>query len=529
MAARLRQVLYWAVRGIAILLLGFGGYLVVVNGPPDNWLFMALGVVPVVVAWFVGRIILARGQRRLIMDTQKDAEAWFKKGLKATSAPPDHYSEWKSDQNDALAAFDKATSLKSDYAEAWFHKGLVLAELNRHEEAVTANEEVLRLQPENPDAWLHKAVGLGKLERHEEALAANKELLRLRPGDLEARKREVEALGKLGRHAEASFEQGVWWLVLSGSADSVSDLRSERENALAAFDKATSLKSDYAEAWFVKGIVLAGLDRPEEAVVANEEVLRLRPDDAEAWLHKAVALSKLERYEEALAAYEEVLRLWPDDLEAWFRKAEALGKLERYEEAVAAWREVVRSPPDAEAAVHCNHNYFRLSLGRRLLDARFFLGNALASVARHVEAKAAYVEGIKFGGVEIDGAYAPPSFIEALGRFDEARQAYTEKLHSSPRNRSVWKRAGRTFSAAQRAEEALQAYEAAIRLAPDDADAWYGKAEALVQAGRREDAIPAFRQSIHSGSLGAQARLNVVLGELGQPEEPTPEESSGAS
>ncbi len=128
------------------------------------------------------------------------------------------------------------------------------------------------------------------------------------------------------KDAETSFAEALSKLGAAWRADHEQEFRLGDEGALAAFDKATKLKADYADAWYWKGLALAMLDRDEEAVAANEQVLRYRPKDTETWLHKAVALSKLERYAEALGAYEEVLSLWPDDIAALFRKAEALRK-----------------------------------------------------------------------------------------------------------------------------------------------------------------------------------------------------------
>src|SRR5262249_26449392 len=142
--------------------------------------------------------------------------------------------------------------------------------------------------------------------------------------------------------------------------------------------------------------------------------------------------------------------------------------------------------------------------------------------------------------------------VEALSRFDEARQVYIEMLHSASDDANLWENAGSTFSLARlpnevlqayqaaarlnlsagHAEEALQACEAAMRLAPDRADLailWFIRAEALVQAGRREGAIQAYHQSLHfePGRLEVEARLKVVLAELGQHEQPAPEKDHG--
>ena len=175
------------------------------------------------------------------MGTQDEAETWFQKGRAAI------------DRGDAVAAFDKATSLKPDYADAWFEKGMSLALLKRDEEALPALEKAISLKPDHAQARFWKGISLAALERYEEALAAYETALHLDPGDFSARNRKAQMLVKLGRHAEASFQEGMRWTILSTSADHLSDLREELENALAAFEEAIALKPDYAGAWFWKG------------------------------------------------------------------------------------------------------------------------------------------------------------------------------------------------------------------------------------------------------------------------------------
>ena len=183
------------------------------------------------------------------------------------------------------------------------------------------------------------------------------------------------------RDAEAWYQSGLYALANAFRTDYTSGFYSAHEGAIAAFDKAIELKPDYFDAWYLKGVALATLDRYDEALLADEQALRCQPKDPETWLHKAVALSRLERYEEALTASEEVLSLWPHDVEALFRKAEALGKIGRHAEAVAVWQDVLRARPDAKAEVHCHHGVLR-HLARLPPDQRPFPSRQRASEPR---------------------------------------------------------------------------------------------------------------------------------------------------
>ena len=69
-------------------------------------------------------------------------------------------------------AYDEAIRLNPDFSLAWYHKGLILSQLNRFEEALHAYDEAIRLDPDYAPAWSDKGFTLRQLNRFEEALTA---------------------------------------------------------------------------------------------------------------------------------------------------------------------------------------------------------------------------------------------------------------------------------------------------------------------------------------------------------------------
>jgi cytochrome c-type biogenesis protein CcmH/NrfG len=59
------------------------------------------------------------------------------------------------DPEEALSAFERATRLKPDMAEAWYRLGATLSGLGRHEAAMEALREAVRIHPDYPEAWSH--------------------------------------------------------------------------------------------------------------------------------------------------------------------------------------------------------------------------------------------------------------------------------------------------------------------------------------------------------------------------------------
>jgi protein O-GlcNAc transferase len=58
--------------------------------------------------------------------------------------------------DEAITHYDKALSLKPNYAEAWSNKGNTLNELKRYDEAITHYDKALSLKPDYAEAWSNK-------------------------------------------------------------------------------------------------------------------------------------------------------------------------------------------------------------------------------------------------------------------------------------------------------------------------------------------------------------------------------------
>jgi tetratricopeptide (TPR) repeat protein len=69
---------------------------------------------------------------------------------------------------------------------------------------------------------------------------------------------------------------------------------------LKACDKASGLKSDYYQAWFLKGAVLDYLGRPMEALNVYEKVIKIKLDERDAIYNIARIYSRLSNRSEAL-------------------------------------------------------------------------------------------------------------------------------------------------------------------------------------------------------------------------------------
>ncbi|NJR68084.1 MAG: tetratricopeptide repeat protein [Synechococcales cyanobacterium CRU_2_2] len=89
-------------------------------------------------------------------------------------------------KEEAIASFDQALGIKPDYHEAWYNRGVSLANLGRTEEAIASYDQALGIKPDKHEAWTNRGVALGNLGRHEEAIASYDQALGIKPDDSSA-------------------------------------------------------------------------------------------------------------------------------------------------------------------------------------------------------------------------------------------------------------------------------------------------------------------------------------------------------
>jgi predicted O-linked N-acetylglucosamine transferase (SPINDLY family) len=97
-----------------------------------------------------------------------------------------------------------------------------------------------------------------------------------------------------------------------------------------------------------KGNALHELKRYEEAIIHYDKALSLKPDYAEVWSNKGNSLYKLKRYDEAIAHYDRTLSLKFDYAEGWSSKGYVLHELTRYDEAITHFDKALSLKPDID-------------------------------------------------------------------------------------------------------------------------------------------------------------------------------------
>ncbi len=224
---------------------------------------------------------LATGVNRALekgMKADKRANAAEAASRKAAPTPPSRYSA-----PPRSAPVQVEQNVPEEAAEA-FNQGVQLGRLRRYDEAIEFYDKAISIKPDYAKAIFNKAVALQMLNRLEEAVQAYDQALAINPNDAEAWSNKGIALRSMGR----------------------------TEEAIECYDQALAINPGDAGLWSNRGIALRSIGRVEEAIESYDQALAINPNDAGIWSNKGVALGSIGMLEEALDCYERALAIDPN-------------------------------------------------------------------------------------------------------------------------------------------------------------------------------------------------------------------------
>ena len=120
------------------------------------------------------------------------------------------------------------------------------------------------------------------------------------------------------------------------------------KEAIKCYDKALTIKPDFADAAFNKVLMLFHLKKYAQAVRYCDKFLKKNPNDALILEHKGISLDIMEEHEKAISCYEKALKIRPESISIRHNMAVALYNLDRLEEAQELLDEEARIDPNLE-------------------------------------------------------------------------------------------------------------------------------------------------------------------------------------
>ena len=258
-----------------------------------------------------------------ILLTQSGAVKPFSQQSQAISA--ETYLFWGcekyegGDYEGAIADFDNAIQLKSDYANAYLGRGIAKADLRQDLAAIADYNTTIQLKPDYAYTYYMRGITKGRLGQHFAAITDYDTAIRLKPDYADAyQMRRGTVKGHLGQYFDA----------------------------IADCDTAIRLKPDYADAYHTRAIAKTDLQQYLAAIADYDTAIRLKPDYADAYQMRGTVKARLEQYFAAIADYDTVIRLKPDYADAYISRGIAKGKLGQYFDAITDYDTAIRLKPN---------------------------------------------------------------------------------------------------------------------------------------------------------------------------------------
>jgi tetratricopeptide (TPR) repeat protein len=230
-------------------------------------------------------------------------------------------------EEDAIAAYEKALRLSPDFADAHANLGAILMDIpGRLPEAVDQFRLAIQSKPDHAKAHFYLGIALSNTPgRLADGIAEFQAALKIKPDS-----------------ADINYALGFSLLKIPGQS----------LNAIPYFEAAIRIKPDMAEAHY--GLAIALLDVPDrlpEAITEFEETLRLNPDFAVVHYNLATALMHMPgRLPEAISEFETAVRINPNYANAHTSLGVALSRAGRWPEAIAQFEAAIKIDPNSPGA-----------------------------------------------------------------------------------------------------------------------------------------------------------------------------------
>jgi predicted O-linked N-acetylglucosamine transferase (SPINDLY family) len=264
----------------------------------------------------------------------------------------------------AIAHYERALSLRPDYAEAHANLGNALAMQGRIDPAIEHYQRAVALQPNFAPTYNNLGLALALQGQTDRAISRYERALSLRPDYPEAHTNLGNALMAQGRidpaieHYQRAVALQPNFAVAHANLGNALVQQGRIDPAIAHCERALSLKPDYAEAHYNLGNALAMQGQTDRAIEHYQRAVALQPNFADAHNNLGLALALQGQTDRAIAHYERALSLKPDYAEAHNNLGSALVAQRRIDPAVAHYERALSLKPDYAEA----HNNLGLAL-----------------------------------------------------------------------------------------------------------------------------------------------------------------------
>ena len=254
--------------------------------------------------------------------------------------------------------------------------------------------------------------------------------------------------------------------------------RGEPQKAIFAYEKAITIKSDYADAWLKKAHCFFDLKRYSEALQAYQRVIDIEPECHNAWVNLANVYYNLQKYQEAIAAYQQAIDLGGKESDSSYQHlSDLLFYLDRKEEAIAVLDRGINLLPQAENLwVTKAHYLYKLKEYRKTVET---CQQGLVLYPENTSIK--YYLGIT---------------LQKQGKSTEAKDIFAQILTHDPNDRLALSGQADIYYSEQNYTAAIDNYQKIVEIEPDNSRVWYNQACCYALQKKYQEAIAALEKAI---------------------------------
>ncbi len=262
-------------------------------------------------------------------------------------------------QDEALACYDNLIASNSDFVDAHFNRGKLFSRLRHFAEAIASYNNAIAINPQHVDALICKGEALHHLGRFTDAIACYNRILTEKPAHVPALVNRGAAFKDLGRAREAIADFDLALAIAPHQTIALLNrgeillLLSRVDEALESFDRALSINSDLAVAWLGRAKALMMTKRVNDALQACQRALAIEPNSATALAQIGQCHASQGNAEAAVSCFDRSLAIKPDDEEILSNRIFALDfsadcDYARHQAARSEWWRQIGSKISAE-------------------------------------------------------------------------------------------------------------------------------------------------------------------------------------
>jgi len=349
---------------------------------------------------------------------------------------------------------------------------LVQTELGNINEAVTAYQRATSLSPESEFLWNNLGQLLAKNERNEEAINAFKKALSCSPRDFLSWDSVGHIYIKLGVYQDAisAFEKALEiapYYESSWAGIGRSYLESDQlEKAEASLRKAVELNTHLIDSWKNLGRCFTLQKRYNDAIAVYHKAIEFNPQNANLWDELGRLHLEGQNYAESISAFQKVISLNPQCNEAYVRLAYALFQIGDYETSASIYEDSIPLFDDIST---------RSALWNRLGDTCLYIKDYEKAIGAYKQSEQLLNDLKKYSGnnTELSNEIHNSHLDNAqIGKKDNSGKERGEKMIEANqifdlKTAAEWNEHGNANLKAGAYNDAIVAYTKAIELAPD--------------------------------------------------------------